>query len=280
MEEFNGFPVLSVATLGQALNWALHGLPPLADRHEGIEGRTMPDYNFLETFHPSGESWREDRNPRYSFVVECAARNIIRLLAQGRIASRGLPVDLRGPWDPMLGFDHPDAIDISPDLWDFYKLSWLNSALVTEQETYHEIRLPFAQIKDLIPPGTWPESDGTFAPGRSQEGAMIEPHTDHRAADLECAPKDAPPLPEVISPKGRRGAPSKVEREVWLERLAVLALAGKIDKDTSQEAVAEILVDDLRRRGLDNGLKATTLRRDERGPCSLLRGAKELAAGK
>jgi hypothetical protein len=66
------------------------------------------------------------------------------------------------------------------------------------------------------------------------------------------------------SVKSKAGRASLCPREIWLERLTILALNNKINLKDSQEAIAEALVDDIKKLGYT--VAVTTVMKDWIGP--------------
>ncbi len=64
--------------------------------------------------------------------------------------------------------------------------------------------------------------------------------------------------------KSKAGRPSSCEKEVWLERLIILSLNNKINVEDSQDAIAQALVDDLKK--LNIPVSVNTVKRDWIGP--------------
>lgn len=267
-----GFPVLEKASFEQALRWVAFGLPPLAPQHERIED--YPEVASTERFPVVPEA-------------KTSLQSLLRKLALGEISAEGvlhqLVVESDGPrWVPVgipgtfindgdtifwiMDDDHLDYRDllgaIPSERWAIESLAYAiigtdcdEYSLASENEKCQFLEIAI-KTEDLF--RAFPRGTALHLCGKDQEKASPDP------ADAEPA-------------KGKRGRPPNVPREVWLERLAVLALAGIVTKDASQDAVAQAVVDELRRLGSGHKVSVETVRKDWIGP--LLREAKERPGG-
>lgn len=234
-------PVLELADLHQALRWVAFKKPPLEPRFEEV--LDYPPISFL----PLGTS--------EGAQVQGAWRSLVVALGTGRLTASGRRYETRyfdrggnpveGQLDcggrPSRPREVPigEAESIPPECWSLGAVDRLGRSVRCGSYRYREICMSFTDLQ-LVFPAT-PSSD-------------IE----------------APPA------KSRGGRPPKVQREVWLERLAVLALAGIVNKDISADGAAATLLEELARLGLDK-VSLHTVRTDWLGP--LLREAKERAEG-
>jgi hypothetical protein len=76
---------------------------------------------------------------------------------------------------------------------------------------------------------------------------------------------------ESLSAKSKAGRDPLCSREVWLERLIILYLNKKFDLSNAQDAIAEVLREDLQKIGIE--VKASTIKRNWIG--SIVRKAKD-----